>query len=49
MSDIIAQLEAKRAEAYMGGGQKRIDQQHAQGKLTARERGEVLLDENSFE
>jgi propionyl-CoA carboxylase beta chain len=49
MSDIIAQLEAKRAEAYMGGGQKRIDKQHAQGKLTARERVEVLLDENSFE
>jgi hypothetical protein len=33
----------------MGGGQKRIDAQHAKGKLTARERIEVLLDEGSFE
>lgn len=49
MSDIIAQLEAKRAEAHLGGGQKRIDAQHAKGKLTARERLEVLLDEGSFE
>ena len=49
MSDIIAQLEAKRAEAHLGGGQKRIDSQHAKGKLTARERLEVLLDEGSFE
>ncbi|MEP3224665.1 MAG: acyl-CoA carboxylase subunit beta [Parasphingorhabdus sp.] len=49
MSDIIAQLEAKRAEAMLGGGQKRIDSQHAKGKLTARERIEILLDEGSFE
>ena len=49
MSDIIAQLEAKRAEAMLGGGQKRIDSQHAKGKLTARERVELLLDEGSFE
>ena len=49
MSDIIAQLEAKRAEAMLGGGQKRIDSQHAKGKLTARERIEILLDEDSFE
>jgi propionyl-CoA carboxylase beta chain len=49
MSDIIAQLEAKRAEAMLGGGQKRIDAQHAKGKLTARERIHILLDENSFE
>ena len=47
--DIIGQLEAKRAAARLGGGQKRIDTQHAKGKLTARERLEVLLDENSFE
>jgi acetyl-CoA carboxylase carboxyltransferase component len=33
----------------MGGGQKRIDAQHAKGKLTARERLKVLLDEGSFE
>ncbi len=49
MSDIIAQLEVKRAEAMLGGGQKRIDSQHAKGKLTARERIEILLDEGSFE
>lgn len=49
MSDIIAQLEAKRAEAMLGGGQKRIDSQHAKGKLTARERIDILLDEGSFE
>ncbi|MEW4466955.1 acyl-CoA carboxylase subunit beta [Parasphingorhabdus sp. JC815] len=49
MQTIIEQLEAKRAEAHLGGGQKRIDAQHAKGKLTARERIEVLLDEGSFE
>ena len=49
MQDIIDQLEAKREQARMGGGQKRIDKQHSQGKLTARERLEVLFDEGSFE
>jgi propionyl-CoA carboxylase beta chain len=49
MHDIIAKLEEKRAEAALGGGQKRIDKQHAKGKLTARERIDVLLDEGSFE
>mgnify|MGYP003132859889 CR=1 FL=1 len=49
MQDIIAKLEVKRAEAAMGGGQRRIDNQHAKGKLTARERLDVLLDEGSFE
>jgi len=49
MQNIIQQLELKRAEAKMGGGQKRIDAQHAKGKLTARDRIEVLLDEGSFE
>ena len=49
MQDIIQQLEQKRAAARMGGGQKRIDAQHAKGKLTARERLEVLLDEGTFE
>jgi len=49
MQNIIQQLEQKRAEAKMGGGQKRIDAQHAKGKLTARDRIEVLLDEGSFE
>lgn len=42
------QLKDKREEALLGGGQKRIDAQHKKGKLTARERVEVLLDEGSF-
>ena len=46
---IIEQLETKREAARMGGGQRRIDAQHAKGKLTARERLDVLLDEGSFE
>jgi propionyl-CoA carboxylase beta chain len=49
MHEIIEQLEAKREEARQGGGQKRIDAQHAKGKLTARERIELLLDPGSFE
>jgi len=42
-------LEAKRSEARLGGGEKRIEAQHAKGRLTARERLEVLLDPGSFE
>jgi propionyl-CoA carboxylase beta chain len=49
MHDIIQQLEKKRAQARQGGGPKRIEAQHAKGKLTARERVELLLDEGSFE
>ena len=49
MQDIIKQLESKRDAARLGGGQKRLDAQHAKGKLSARERLEVLLDEDSFE
>ena len=49
MKQIIEQLESKRAAARLGGGQKRIDAQHAKGKLTARERIEVLLDAGTFE
>ncbi len=49
MKDILQQLEDRRAEARMGGGQRRIDSQHKKGKLTARERVELLLDEGSFE
>jgi len=49
MDDIIAELEAKRAQARLGGGEKRIATQHDKGKLTARERLEVLLDPGSFE
>ena len=49
MQDIIGQLASRRAAAEAGGGQKRIDAQHSKGKLTARERIDVLLDEGSFE
>ncbi len=49
MKEILEQLEAKRAEARSGGGISRVKAQHLKGKLTARERLEVLLDENSFE
>ena len=49
MHDIIRQLEKKREMARLGGGQKRIDSQHKKGKLTARERIELLLDPESFE
>ena len=49
MHEIVEELERKRALAKLGGGQKRIDAQHAKGKLTARERIDLLLDEDSFE
>lgn len=49
MSSTIAEVERRRIAARLGGGQKRIDAQHAKGRLTARERLEILLDENSFE
>ena len=49
MHDIINQLEAKREMARLGGGQRRIDSQHKKGKLTARERIELLLDPGTFE
>jgi len=49
MHDIIQELEARRAKARLGGGEKRIAAQHAKGKLTARERLELLLDEGTFE
>ena len=49
MQDIIRQLEEKRAAARLGGGEKRIEAQHAKGKLTARERLDLLLDPGSFE
>ena len=49
MHDIIEALEQKRHEARMGGGQARIEAQHNRGKLTARERLVLLLDEDSFE
>jgi len=49
MSANIAEMEKRREAAMIGGGQKRIDSQHAKGRLTARERVDVLLDEGSFE
>ena len=49
MFDIIRELDAKRAAARAGGGEKRVASQHAKGKLTARERIEELLDPESFE
>lgn len=54
LSDAVLQqkfdeLERKNQEALTGGGAKRIEQQHAKGKLTARERIQLLLDEGSFE
>jgi propionyl-CoA carboxylase beta chain len=49
MHEIIRRLEANRAAAKLGGGQARIEAQHAKGKLTARERIELLLDAGSFE
>ena len=49
MKHIIEALEQRREAARLGGGQKRIDAQHARGKLTARDRIELLLDHGSFE
>ncbi|MTJ81604.1 MAG: acyl-CoA carboxylase subunit beta [Telmatospirillum sp.] len=49
MTEIVRQLQAKRSAARAGGGAKRIESQHQKGKLTARERIELLLDANSFE
>lgn len=48
MIDRFHELESKRSEAMLGGGQKRIDDQHKKGKLTARERIDLLLDKGSF-
>jgi propionyl-CoA carboxylase beta chain len=49
MQEILKQLEEKRAAARAGGGKKRVEAQHAKGRLTARERIELLLDPDSFE
>lgn len=49
MKDILQELDTRRGNARLGGGQKRIDAQHEKGKLTARERIDLLLDEDSFE
>src|ERR1051325_2156955 len=49
MQPVLRQLEDKREAARLGGGIRRIEAQHARGKLTARERLEILLDPGSFE
>ncbi len=49
MQEILNELERRRGQARLGGGERRIAAQHGKGKLTARERLEVLLDEGSFE
>ncbi|HEX8662462.1 MAG TPA: acyl-CoA carboxylase subunit beta [Beijerinckiaceae bacterium] len=49
MKDILEKLEARRSEARQGGGARRIEAQHKRGKLTARERIDLLLDHGSFE
>ncbi len=49
MKDRLSELHSKIDEAHLGGGQTRIDSQHSKGKLTARERLHLLLDEGSFE
>ncbi|EJT05372.1 acyl-CoA carboxylase subunit beta [Rhizobium sp. CCGE 510] len=49
MKDILEELERRRGVARLGGGQARIDAQHKRGKLTARERIDLFLDEGSFE
>jgi len=49
MREIVEKLQAKRAQARAGGGAKRTASQHRKGKLTARERIELLVDEGSFE
>ncbi len=49
MQEIIRKLDKKRSAARLGGGQERIDKQHAKGKLTARERINLFLDPGTFE
>src|SRR6478735_2761126 len=49
MLGVLERLEERRAKARLGGGEKRIAAQHGRGKLTARERLELLLDNGSFE
>lgn len=49
LEEKLNKLQEMRKAAMLGGGQKRIDSQHKKGKLTARERIDLLLDDNSFE
>ena len=48
-NDLMAELQRRRAEALKGGGEERIERQHEKDKLTARERIDILLDDDSFE
>ena len=48
MEDKNQHLKDRRAQIHVGGGKDRIEKHHAQGKLTARERLALLLDEGSF-
>jgi propionyl-CoA carboxylase beta chain len=48
IDNIRKELEKRRQEALLGGGQERINKQHKDGKLTARERIDLLLDEGTF-
>ena len=49
MKKNIEELEKRKQAAKLGGGENRIEKQHAKGKLTARERIEILIDEGTFE
>src|SRR5262245_33725632 len=49
MKEIVEKLEARRARAREGGGKARVEAQHKRGKLTARERIDLLMDKGSFE
>ena len=48
LQELVQELYTKRAEAMAGGGQTRIDKEHAKGKLTARERLDLLFDRDTF-
>src|SRR5689334_12384913 len=49
LQEKLDELDRKNKESLLGGGERRIEQQHSKGKLTARERVQLLLDEDSFE
>ena len=49
MKDVLQELNKRRENARLGGGMDRIEAQHSKGKLTARERIEILMDQDSFE
>ena len=49
MKDVLQELNKRRENARLGGGVDRIEAQHSKGKLTARERIEILMDQDSFE